>query len=81
MTTLTNTDYSQTTYTPLLTQRQRILTALRSGPVCGTTFLRWGIPRYAARIYELRQEGYEITKEVCRLHDHRSRQWMWRLDS
>jgi hypothetical protein len=69
-----------TTLTKPPTQADRILVALHGGPVCGTTLLGWGIPRYVARIWELKQRGYRITKELCRLHDHQTRQWVWRLE-
>ena len=62
-----------------LTQKQWVLSRLQAGPTCGTTFLEDYVPRYAARILELRQEGYKITSEPCRLHDHRSRQIVYRL--
>ncbi len=60
------------------TQRQRVLAALRDGPVCGTEFLEMHIPRYAARIMELR-ETLTITNELCRKHSHYSRQTVYRL--
>jgi hypothetical protein len=49
------------------------------GPVCGTVMLRWYIPRYAARIHELRAEGYEITSRTCKLHIHESPQTVYEL--
>lgn len=54
-----------------MTQRERILDALQRGPVCGTDFLRWLIPRYAARIHELRVSGEIIETTPCKLHDHK----------
>lgn len=62
-----------------LTQSQRILGALKLGPKCGTTFLEWRIPRYAARIHELRGQGYAITSEKCLFHDHETHQTVYRL--
>lgn len=60
------------------TQRQRVLAALRDGPTCGTEFLDMHIPRYGARIMELR-ETLTITNELCRKHQHYSRQTVYRL--
>lgn len=61
------------------TQRDRVLAQLRHSPTCGTQFLEMRIPRYAGRIFELRQEGYCITNENCRKHQHYSRQTIYRL--
>lgn len=63
----------------MTTQKQRILEALRLEPRCGTTFLDWHIPRYAARIYELRTEGHNIVSTPCKLHHHDSAQIVYRL--
>lgn len=49
-----------------MTQRQTILRMLKdagSEGVRSDTFYRAFIPRFAARVWELRQEGYEITSE------------------
>jgi hypothetical protein len=62
-----------------MTQRDRVLRALRMGPVCGTDFLSWHIPRYAARILELRREGHVITTRRCQHHAHDSRQTVYEL--
>ena len=62
-----------------MSQKRRILAALKLGPVCGTDMLRWRIPRYAARIYELRTEGHDIVSRPCRLHDHDSPQVVYEL--
>jgi hypothetical protein len=62
-----------------MTQKQRILEALKAGPVCGTTFLGWYMPRYSARILELRSEGYEITTRRCQMHDHENPQTIFEL--
>ena len=57
------------------TQRDRILERLRAGPICATTFLDMHIPRYAARVLELRQDGYTIDTRRCLQHDwHKSPQ-------
>lgn len=62
-------------------QRGVILRCLRFRPRCGTEFLSMFIPRYSARIWELNQEGYEITKKQCKRHSHRSRQYLYELVS
>lgn len=59
------------------TQKDLILRLLRKYPaVCATELLHLRIPRYAARILELRQAGYMIDSEPCDnpQHSHRSRQ-------
>lgn len=65
-----------------MTQQEDILFHLRQDPVCGTSFLNWHIPRYAARIHELRAKGYQITSERCRIsyHHHRSPQTVYQLE-
>ena len=65
-----------------MTQQERILYELSDGdPICGTTFLNWHIPRYAARIHELRAKGYHITSKRCRIsyHRHQSPQTVYPL--
>jgi hypothetical protein len=62
-----------------MSQKQRLLQALKLGPVCGTTLLEWHIPRYGARLHELRAEGYEIESKPCRLHYHESPQTVYEL--
>lgn len=64
-----------------MSQQDRVLWLLRHGWVCGTTFLDEGMPRYGARIYELRRRGYLIESRTCsdRTHHHRSRQIEWRI--
>jgi hypothetical protein len=59
-----------------MTQSQEILYRLQMGPVCGTDLLRMFIPRYAARILELRQAGHQIETRTCRddRHQHRNKQ-------
>ena len=60
------------------TQQERVLAQLRHEPTCGTEFLEMHIPRYAARILELRQT-HTITNESCWKHRHYSRQTIYRL--
>lgn len=66
-----------------MTQRAKVLRLLNTQPdgVCSTTFLASYIPRAAARINELRNDGYEIVTEPCRYrwHDHDTRQVQYRL--
>ncbi len=58
-----------------MTQAQEILYRLDMGPVCSTDLLRMYIPRAAARIYELRQAGRDITTRPCtRNHTHTTKQ-------
>jgi hypothetical protein len=64
-----------------MNQKQRILNALKLGPVCGTDLLRWGIPRYAARVAELRKAGHDIITRPCRLHDHESPQVVYEMQT
>ena len=66
-----------------MTQQERILYELSDGPVCGTTFLNYHIPRYSARIHELRVQGYKITSEPCRMahHRHLSPQIVYQLET
>lgn len=62
-----------------MTQKQRILDALRLEPRCGTTFLEMYMPRYAARIHELRNEGHQIISRPCKLHRHETQQTVYEL--
>lgn len=62
-----------------MSQRDRILAALKLEPRCATDFFRWGIPRAAARIHELRGEGHDIITKPCRLHHHDSPQVVYEL--
>lgn len=55
-------------------QRERILRLLNAGPVCGTSFLFLKMPRYSARIWELRKVGFNITTRRCTDPRHHSRQ-------
>lgn len=64
-----------------MSQKQKILDTLKMGPVCGTRFLAAYMPRYAARIHELRAEGHQIASEPCRMHDHETSQTVYRLET
>lgn len=65
-----------------MNQRERTLTMLKAGPVCGRDFLDAYIARFGARIEELRKEGYVITTRPCKVlwHGHRSRQFVYELE-
>ena len=53
------------------TQKEYVLNQLKTrGTVCGTWFLQWNIPRYAARIYDLRTDGHRIERVRCPHHYH-----------
>lgn len=64
-----------------LSHKQLILRQLERGPVCATTLLEDHMPRYAARILDLRQEGNRIVTERCNRmgHEHQTRQVQYRL--
>ncbi len=46
-------------------QETRILNLLKTGPVCGGLLLTLRMPRYSARIAELRSRGYVIETVRC----------------
>lgn len=62
-----------------MTQRDQVRKILEAGPACGTVFLNAYIPRAAARIHELRQQGLEIHSERCKLHQHKNAQTLYTL--
>lgn len=65
------------------TQTGYILEQLRKrDAVCGTELLQARIPRYSARILELRAAGYRIVTRPCSktFHYHDSRQVEYVLD-
>lgn len=59
-----------------MSQKSNILKWLQEAPdgICSTDLLRIRIPRGAARISELRAEGYVIDTVTCRQHGHNTRQ-------
>ncbi len=57
-----------------MSQKIDILAALTNGPLCATTILGMFIPRGAARISDLRSEGWLIETRECRQHTHQTRQ-------
>ena len=58
-----------------MTQTQEIIYRLEMGPVCSTDLLRMFIPRAAARVHDLRNQGRTITTRPCtRDHHHKTKQ-------
>ena len=48
-----------------MSQCDRILNLLKDGRVCGATLLEYRMPRYSARIGELRERGHRIETLKC----------------
>lgn len=65
----------------MTTQRDEVLNRLNWGWTCGTEFLAESIPRYGARILELRHLGHKIERRRCEdpQHHHISQQYEWRI--
>ncbi len=63
------------------TQSDRVLSILKGRPICQSEVYRTdGIThRLAARIYDLRLMGWDISTERCRLHVHDSDMALYRL--
>ena len=59
-----------------MSQKDHIARLLHTGPVCGTRLLELRMPRYAARIAELRDSGLNIETRRCQNpnHFHQSKQ-------
>jgi hypothetical protein len=57
-----------------VSQKDRVLAALTRGPLCATTLLDMRIPRGAARISDLKAEGWIIDSRTCQQHSHDTRQ-------
>ena len=55
-------------------QKARMLAWLTQQNLCATTILKQQIPRGAARISELRKEGWDILTRECTQHTHVTRQ-------
>lgn len=54
-----------------LTQKERMLLAFTAyGVVCGNTFLTMHIPRYAARVSDLKDDGHIIVRARCPYSHH-----------
>lgn len=63
-------------------QRDRVLQLLMENErVCGPMFLREHLPRFGARLWEMKREGFVFERERCLIpgHAHRSVQWSWQL--
>jgi len=73
---------TQDTTTKPPTQAERVFKMLSRGWVCGSEFLEAHLPRYGARIYELRQDGWYVSKRQCQhpWHRHESVQWQWKIE-
>lgn len=64
------------------TQRQLVLEMLLEGWTCGSTFYANYLPRATARIFELKQDGFVISRRRCESHDfHESTQFEWRVEA
>ena len=57
-------------------QADRVLRMLRENElgICGTDFLKVRIPRYSARLKELRNAGHVIENRKCHSHHHQTKQ-------
>lgn len=64
-----------------MTQKDRLLQALRLGPVCSFRFYDHpGLThRIAARVWDLKQDGFQISARACTLHDHESNAVLYEL--
>jgi hypothetical protein len=47
--------------------------------VCGTEFLAEYVPRYSARILELRRDGWVIRRRRCDRHSHQGVQYVYEV--
>ena len=63
----------------MMTQRDRVQAMLTDDWTCGTQFLARHIPRYGARIFDLRRQGLKVERRPCETHQHFDRQYEWRL--
>ena len=57
-----------------ITQKDYVLSWLTKGPLCATTILKEHIPRGAARVSDLKAEGWIIDTQTCQQHTHENRQ-------
>ena len=64
-----------------MTQKEAVLEALRMGPVCSFRFYDHpGLThRIAARIWDLRADGHDITGRRCTLHNHEANAVLYEL--
>jgi hypothetical protein len=63
-----------------VTQRETVLRMARKG-ACSVEFLRAYIPRFGARLWELKRDGYNVEKAMCRnkRHFQKSTQFVYRI--
>ena len=57
-----------------ISQKDYVLSWLTKGPLCATTILKEHIPRGAARVSDLKAEGWIIDTQTCQQHSHTTRQ-------
>lgn len=57
-----------------MTQTERILHRLNSGPMCSLEPLDWTprITRTAARVQDLKDQGTDVASAPCELHDYKT---------
>jgi hypothetical protein len=50
---------------------------------CGTAMLEGGMPRYAARIFELKARGVRVVRRRCAdpAHRHQGTQYQWKEEA
>ena len=65
-----------------MSQRDTIRGMLREW-TCGTTMLEGGMPRYAARIFELKARGVRVVRRRCAdpAHRHQGTQYQWKEEA
>ena len=62
-------------------QIEQVRNLLLDGWTCGTDLLAAHMPRYAARIHELKAQGWPIERRRCQnpWHTHRGCQYEWHV--
>ncbi len=59
-----------------MTQKQDVLMMLWDREwLCVSEFMRAYIPRYSARLFELRRDGWTLEKRRCQQHPHDLDEW------
>jgi len=65
-----------------MSQSDTVLWMLRRGWTCGSEFRDDAhIPRYSARLTELRASGWGLDRRKCTRHRHKTVQYEWRVVS